>query len=191
MGEPTANEGTAGTAPGGDGEDTPSTGPGDGLPPAVADLVRPDEAEVVGLYNALQDMDGAAAREVFEGSLGTLQAVVDADEPELATVLGLDLDGERVTDATLLSVHVLGGDRVLHAAPDAPVPDAAVYVPVRPEDFPPGSGQTLAELDAEGYHEVVASMVFVRHQLYDESPEALDPRYRRPLRRGLAAYARR
>lgn len=159
------------------------------LPPELRELVAPDPQDVVVLYNGLQGMDDEEFRAVFEGSLRRLKEVADADGRELATVLGLSLEAGTVTDATLLSVHESGSDRVVFTNDDGAVPDATVYVPVRPEDFPPGSGEALSDLGVDDYRDVVSAMVFLRHQLHDESPEQLESRYRDPLRRGLRAYA--
>lgn len=173
-----------------DDDSTPDDGGGgEDLPAELRALVTPEPADVVALYNGLQGLDDDEFRAAFEGTLETLQDVADADMPELATVLGLELEEGTVTEATLLSVHERGGDRVVYTNDDATVPDATVYVPVRADDFPPGSGDALADLGVEDYREVVSAMVFLRHQLYDESPEQLESRYREPLRRGLAAYA--
>lgn len=173
----------------------------DGSPPGEPDepdenltadlraLTSPGREDVAALYNGLQGMEDEAFRAAFEGSFETLKDVAGAGPPELASVLGLELDGGSVTDATLLSVHVREGDRVVYTDDDADVPDAAVYLPVRPEDFPPGSGEALADLDVDEYREVVSAMVFLRHQLARESPDQLESRYREPLRRGLRAYA--
>lgn len=159
------------------------------LPPELRQLVAPDPQEVVALYNGLQGMDDGEFRAAFEGSLERLKDVTDPNVPELATVLGLDLEDGVVTDATLVSVFESGSDRVVFTHDDAVVPDATVYVPVRPDDFPPGSGKELSDLGMDDYRDVVSAMVFLRHQLYDESPDQLDSRYRDPLRRGLRAYA--
>lgn len=166
--------------------DTPSR---DDLPADLADLVEADPERIATLYNGLQGMDDASFEAAFADSLARLRETVPEESPELAAVLGLVLEGGEVTDATLLSIHVLGGDRVVHAAAaDVPV-DVAVFVPVRPEDFPPGSGRPLSELDLAEYQEVVASMLFLRYRLGEDAPDQLETRYRAPLARGLAAYA--
>lgn len=166
--------------------DTPAR---DDLPADLANLVEADPERIATLYNGLQGMDDAAFEAAFADSLARLRAVVPDESAELAAVLGLTLERGEVTDATLLSVHVLGGDRVVHAADeDVPV-DVAVFVPVRPEDFPPGSGRSLSELDSGEYQEVVASMLFLRYRLAEDDPDQLETRYRSPLARGLAAYA--
>lgn len=176
----------------GDTEDTDHSGDAEAaLPPELRDLVTPDPQDVVALYNALQGMDDDEFRAAFESSLERLKDVTNPDVPELATVLGLDLEDGAVSDTTLVSVHESGSDRVVFTNDDADVPDATVYVPVRPDDFPPGSGEALSDLGMDDYRDVVSAMVFLRHQLYDESPEQLESRYREPLRRGLRAYADR
>jgi len=163
----------------------------DDLPPELADLVAVDADRVATLYNGLQGMEDAAFGEAFADSLARLQRVVATESTELAAVLALSLDGGLVTDATLLSVHVLDGDRVLHTAGDDVTPDAALYVPVRPDDFPPGSGGMVDDLTLPEYREVVASMLFLHYQLAENDPDQFETRYRAPLARGLAAYADR
>jgi hypothetical protein len=159
------------------------------LPADLAALVEADPARIATLYNGLQGMDDPAFEAAFGDSLARLREVVPAESPELAAVVGLALEGGAVADATLLSVHELGGDRVVHTATDDAPVDVAVFVPVRPEDFPPGSGGTVADLDAAAYREVVASMLFLRYRLAEDDSEQLERRYRTPLARGLAAYA--
>ena len=113
--------------------------------------------------------------------------VVGPDDPELAAVLGLTLDGGIVSDARLLSVTEDGG-AVRYAADGTAAPDLAVYLPVRADDFPPGSGAAFADIDMAGFREVVSAMIFLRYQLAEEDPEGLSTHHSEPLARGLLAY---
>lgn len=163
----------------------------DRLPSELRSLATPETEDVVALYNGLQGMEEEAFRAAFAGSLDELKDAADDVPSELESVLGLELEDGAVTDATLLSVREREGERVLFSNdPDeVGVPDAAVYLPVRPDDFPPGSDAELADMDVDAYREVVSAMVFLRYQLARESPDQLDSRYREPLRRGLASFA--
>lgn len=174
------------------------------LPARFRRLLSADAERFAALYNALQGMDATEFEAVFGDSLAVLRRAADADAPELVAVLGLGLDGGTVVDASVLSVYSRDDGRVLYAAetPDVPdtgdhtsdetaaidAPDAAVYVPVRSDDFPPGSDESVADLDVESYREVVASMVYLRYQLSEGDADRYDDLYRRPLAKGLAAY---
>ncbi|MFC7228563.1 hypothetical protein N0B31_14210 [Salinirubellus salinus] len=160
--------------------------PEDGLPPEFESLVRTDTDRLVGLYNGLQGLDDEAFAAAFAGALDTLREVVDPDGGEAAAVLGLTLDGGTVADARVLSVT--DEETVHHAAPGTDAPDVAVYLPVRPDDFPPGSGEAFADIDLEGFREVVAAMIYLRYQLAEEDPEGLASHHGEPLARGLRAY---
>jgi hypothetical protein len=164
-------------------DDTPE----EDVPEEFRSLLRTDSDRLVGLYNGMQGMDDDEFAAAFEGALETLRDVVGADDPELSAVLGLGLEGGLVGEARLLAVHD-GSDRRYAAAGDW-VPDVAVYLPVRADDFPPGSGAAFADITVEGFREVVSAMIYLRYQLAEEDPEALASHHREPLARGLRAYA--
>ena len=159
----------------------------DAFPDEFESLLGTDPERLVGLYNGMQGMDDDEFGAAFEEALDELRDVVDPEDSEAAAVLGLTLEGGTVADARLLSVHEDGGE-VRYAAPGREVPDVAVYLPVRPDDFPPGSGEAFADIDVEGFREVVSAMLFLRYQLAENDPEALESHYRAPLERGLRAY---
>lgn len=157
------------------------------VPEEFRSLLRTDSDRLVGLYNGMQGMDDDAFAAAFERALETLRDVVGPDDPELSAVLGLGLDGGLVDEARLLAVH--DGETTRHAAAGDWVPDVAVYLPVRADDFPPGSGESFADITVDGFREVVSAMIYLRYQLAEESPEALANHHREPLARGLRAYA--
>lgn len=168
-------------------EDPPSFGVD--LPEDFRALLTTDAERVAALYNGFQGMDAAAFEGAFGESLARLRRVAAVDAPELAAVLGLALDAGTVVDATLLSVRARDDGRVLHAADGTDAPDEVVYLPVRPDDFPPGSDEPVDDLALDDFREVVASMLYVRYQLCEDDPDRYDDLYRQPLARGLAAYA--
>lgn len=158
------------------------------LPDRFRELLSGDAERFAALYNGLQGMDSTTFEDVFGESLEDLRRVADVDATELVVVLGLTVDSGTVADAKLLSVSARHDGRVVYAAAGAEKPDAAVYVPVRGEDFPPGSGGSVADVDVAEYREVVASMLYLRYELSEDDPDRYDELYRRPLARGLAAY---
>jgi hypothetical protein len=161
--------------------------PGDGLPDEFRSLLGTEPERLVGLYNGMQGMDNAAFAAAFEDALDRLRETVDPDDTETAAVLGLTLDGGVPSEARLLSVVEDEGE-VRYVADGDAVPDMAVYLPVRPDDFPPGSGEPFADITVEGFREVVSAMVYLRYQLADEDPDGLATHHTAPLARGLRAY---
>ena len=164
---------------------------GTGLPAGLQELLQADATATGALYNILQKMEMAAFEDAFADSLETLRSETDVAADELAAVVGLvtDADGTTVTDARVLSVHSLGEGEVYHTAEGTDTPDHLVYVPIRPEDCPPGTGGSVADLGIEEYREIVASMAFLRHQLLENEPDRYEAIYGERLARGLNAYA--
>lgn len=167
-------------------DDPPSFGVD--LPDRFRSLLSADSERFATLYNGLQGMDPTAFEAAFGESLGTLRREAAVDGPQLVGVLGLAIEDGVAVDATLLSIYARDDGRVVHADDSSDVPDAAVYLPIRVEDFPPGSGESVAEVDLETYREVVASMLYLRYELCEDDEDRYDDLYRRPLARGLAAY---
>ena len=153
-----------------------------------AHVERPPR-DVGRVYNDLGELGDAAFEAAVAGSLETLQEHTAGERGEFAAVLGLEFDDGTLADATLLSVRELGGDRVLHVDGGSAVPDAVVYLPVRPDDCPPGSGTAVEDLDLADYREMVASMVFLRYELMENASDRYDDLVGRPLARGLETYA--
>lgn len=156
------------------------------LPDRFRSVLTADAERFAALYNGLQGMERTAFADAFGDSLETLRQVADVDAPELVVVLGLTVEAGTIVDASLLSVSSRQDGSVLHATEITEPPDAAVYLPVRAGDFPPGSGGSVGDVAIEEYREVVASMLYLRYELSEDDPDRYDDLYRRPLAQGLA-----
>jgi len=168
------------------------------LSPALREAVAADTGALAAVYNDIQETPQEAFDERFGASLSALrEAVAGVDAPLVVFVLGLTLDDdpttrELVVGATLLTGHVPDAEgavaELVYRDGDAPTPDDVLALPVRPEDCPPGSGRAAADLDAETYYEVVASMAYQRFDLFQNDLDRYASSYLRPLVRGLEAF---
>lgn len=169
------------------------------LPGDLRDGVADETETLATLYNDLQDLPESAFDRRFSGSLANLRdAVADVDADLVLFVLGLSVGddyaetGRLVADADLLTGHVPDGegrvDDLVYCDPDAGALDYFVLLPIRPEDCPPGSGQSAADLSIDEYYEIVAAMVHRRFDLLQNDPDRYAASYVRPLVRGLEAF---
>lgn len=172
------------------------------LPDDLRDACSDDSRSVGALYNTLQSLSDEAFEDRFADSLDTLREVcTDApDVPLLAVVLGLtvaDADaigaGTLVGEAELVTAHVPGVDGgvadLRYCDPDATALDYFLFLPIRPDDCPPGSGTPASELTMTQYREIVSAMCYQRFHLLQNDVEAYTDNYMRPLVRGLEAFA--
>lgn len=167
------------------------------LPDQLRDALGAESRAAGALYNALQDLDGAAFESRFGSAHDDFRAALDGTDATFAiAVLGLAVTedpADPVGDATLLSVHEPTGDggveRLLFVGPADRTPDTVVALPVRPGDCPPGSGEPASDLSLSGFREIVAAMAFKRFDLLQNDLDAYRDAYVRPTVRGLEAYA--
>ncbi|WP_435195927.1 hypothetical protein [Natronomonas sp. EA1] len=174
------------------------------LPDDLRDACSDDSRSIGALYNTLQSLSDEQFAARFEDSLDTVREVCAEapDIPLLAVVLGLTVadaesieDGPLVGDAAVITAHIPGVDGgvadLRYCDPDATALDYFLFLPLRPEDCPPGTGEPASDLSMEEYREIVSAMCYQRFNLLQNDVDAYTENYMRPLVRGLEAFAER